>query len=561
MDYKKYLYFLLLVFFTNLPVCTKAQLKVFSRADTLKGDLTPLRSCYDINFYHLDVKFNINNRFISGSNLFRFTATQDFARLQFDLFANLNIDKIVYHNHILPYTREINAVFISFPELIKKESKDEFTVFYSGYPNVALKAPMESGVVFAKDSLGYPLVATACESKGASIWWPNKDHLSDEPDSMLISVSVPKDLKEVSNGRLRKVTDLKNGYKRFDWFVGNPINNYNVAVNIGNYTHFSDSYTGENGKLTLDYWVLPYNLPKAKVDFAKNVKPLLKLYEHWFGPYPFYEDGYKLVETPYPAMEHQSAISYGGYMRGGPKNELTGVTGGEKWDFIIVHESAHEWFGNNITAKDLGDLWIHEAFGSYAESLFIESLYGKKTGQAYIYANRSGITNKETIVAPYHVNQMGSGDMYSKGAMLLNTVRTIINDDEKWRDILRGLNKKYKHQTVTYDQIINYICVQSGKKLEPVFDQYLHYKTLPVLELAVKEGKLNCRWIAEAPGFNMPLRVSKSTGKYHFIYPSAKFTTINLSGISAENIKVDTLNYYIGLIKADQANIKVKDIF
>jgi aminopeptidase N len=559
MDCKNALYLGLVILFTNLPVKTKAQLSAqkatFSRADTLKGYLTPLRSCYDINFYHLDVKFNIDKKFISGSNLFKFTATQDFTRLQFDLFANLNIDKIVYHNQVLQYTREANAVFISFPESIKKHSKDEFTVFYSGYPNVAFKAPRESGIVFAKDSLGYPLVATACESKGASIWWPNKDHLSDEPDSMLISVSVPKALKEVSNGRLRKITDLKNGYKKFDWFVGNAINNYNVAVNIGNYTHFSDNYAGEKGKLTLDYWVLPYNLSRAKVDFAKNVKPLLKAYEYWFGPYPFYEDGYKLVETPYPAMEHQSAISYGGYMRGGPKNELIGVSGGEKWDFVIVHESAHEWFGNNITAKDLGDLWIHEAFGSYAESLFIENLYSKKAGQEYLYANRAGIANDGLIVAPYHVNQMGSGDMYSKGAMLLNTVRTIINDDEKWRSILRGLNKEYYHQTVTYDQIVNYISAQSGKNLEPVFDQYLRYKSLPVLELAVKNGQLNCRWIAEAKDFNMPLRVKISGGEYHFIYPSAKFAPIDLVGISAENIEVDTSNYYIGLIKPDQIKI------
>ncbi|RAJ28341.1 peptidase M1-like protein [Pedobacter cryoconitis] len=534
---------------------TSAQLsvlkKTFSRADTLKGNLTPLRSCYDINFYHLDVKFNIDKRFISGSNLFKFTATQDFTKLQFDLFANLNIDKIVYHNQVLTYTREANAVFISFPELIKKDNKDEFTVFYSGYPNAALKAPMESGVVFAKDSLGYPLVSTACESKGASIWWPNKDHLSDEPDSMLISVSVPKDLKEVSNGRLRKITDLKNGYKKFDWFVGSAINNYNVAVNIGNYTHFSDSYAGEKGKLTLDYWVLPYNLPRAKADFTKNVKTILKAYEHWFGPYPFYEDGYKLVETPYPAMEHQSAISYGGYMRGGPENDWVGIPKGEKWDFIILHETAHEWFGNNITAKDFADLWIHEAFGSYAESLFIESLYSKKAGQEYIHGNRTGIANDRSVVGPYHVNQMGSGDMYSKGAMLLNTVRTIINDDEKWRSILRGLNEMYYHQTVTYDHIINYICAQSGKKLESVFDQYLHYKSLPVLELAVKEGKLNCRWIAEAEGFDMPLRIRISKGAYQFIYPSAKFTPIDLAGISAENIETDTFNYYIGLIKAD----------
>jgi aminopeptidase N len=551
---KNTFYLVLLLLFTYFPIRIKAQLfapkKIFSRADSLKGCLTSLRSCYDVNFYHLDVKFDIQKRFITGSNLFQFTATQDFIKLQFDLFANLDIDKILYHGQELPYIREANAVFVSFPQKINRDSKDEFTVFYSGYPKVAKKAPMESGVVFAKDSLGYPLVATACESQGASIWWPNKDHLSDEPDSMLISVRVPKELKEVSNGRLRKVTELKDGYKKFDWFVGNPINNYDVAVNIGNYTHYGDSYGGEKGRLTLDYWVLPYNLRRAKLDFGKNVKPLLKVYEHWFGPYPFYEDGYKLVETPYPAMEHQSAISYGGYMKNGPKNELVGVKGGIKWDFVIVHESAHEWFGNNITAADLADLWIHEAFGNYAESLFIEEMHGKKAALDYIQANRTGISNDRPVVGPYDVNQMGSGDVYVKGAVLLNTVRTIIGDDERWRSILRGLNEKFYHQTVTYSQIVDYISIRSGKDLKPVFDQYLHYKSLPVLEITNKSGKLACRWIAEAEGFNMPVRVKVPDGEFQFIYPLDRFSAININGASLETIEVDTYNFYLGVLKS-----------
>ena len=399
--------------------------------------------------------------------------------------------------------------------------------------------------MFATDSLGKPFVATACEGTGTSIWWPNKDHLADEVDSMLISVSIPSGLKEVSNGRLRKVTDLGNGYTQFDWFVSNPINNYDVAVNIADYTHFSDSYDGEKGKLTLDYWMLPYNEAKGKIQFKKNVKQMLAAYEFWFGPYPFYKDGYKLVETPYPAMEHQSAISYGGYLKGGPANEMTGMEGGEKWDFIIVHESAHEWFGNSITAKDLGDLWIHEAFANYAESLFLERLYGKQAGQEYLHHNRAGIANNAPIAGPYQVNQMGSLDMYAKGSSLLNMIRTIINDDDQWRRILRGLNKEFYHQTVTYDQVVNYITIKSGKNLLPVFDQYLHYKTLPKLEFADREGKLNCRWIAAAQNFNMPVSVKIADGNYQFISPSKAFTPVGIRGATRENIAVDTLNYYI----------------
>ncbi len=521
----------------------------FTRADSLRGYLTSLRTCYDINYYHLDVKFDIDDKSISGSNLFKFTAVQDFTKLQFDLFANLKVERIMYKGKALPYKREYNAVFVTFPNVIKKGSKDQFTVYYSGHPTVAKRAPWDGGVVYAKDSIGNPWVATACQGVGASIWWPNKDHQYDEVDSALISISVPTGLQDVSNGRLRKVTDLKNGYSRFDWFVANPINNYDIEANIGKYTHFADVYEGEKGKLTLDYWVLTYNLAKAKKQFDENVKDMIKAFEYWFGPYPFYEDGYKLIETPHLGMEHQSGTAYGNHFQNGYLGrDLSGTGWGLKWDFIIVHESGHEWFGNNITSKDLADMWIHESFTNYSESLFIEQRYGKQAGQEYVHGTRYLISNDAPIVGVYNVNKEGSGDMYYKGGNLLNMVRTIINDDEKWRGILRGLNKTFYHQTVTYDQIVNYINDKAGINLSPVFEQYLKYKELPVLNFMFIRGKLQCRWIANAKGFKMPVRVKIKGGEYQFITPSTRFTPVDIKGATKDNVEVDTFNYYIGVL-------------
>ena len=520
----------------------------FTHADSLRGTLTPLRTCYDINFYHLDVKFDIDNKFISGSNLFKFTATRDFTRLQFDLFDNLKVEKVVYKGQDLPYKREFNAVFVTFPQTIKKGGKGEFTVYYSGNPTIAKNAPWDGGVVYTQDTTGKPWVATACEGVGASIWWPNKDHLSDEVDSMMISISVPTGLKDVSNGRLRKVTDLGDGYTRFDWFVSNPINNYDVAANIADYTEFTDTYNGEKGKLDLDYWVVPSDLEKAKKQFEANVKPMLKSFEYWFGPYPFYEDGYKLVETPHLGMEHQSAVAYGNHFMNGYLGHDLSLTGwGLKWDYIIVHESGHEWFGNNITAKDLADMWIHESFTCYSEGLFVDNQYGKQAGQEYIHGARRGIENASPIVGVYGVNKEGSGDMYAKGAVLLNMVRTIINDDDKWRSILRGLNKTFYHKTVTYDDIIGYIDQQSGMNLSPVFDQYLHYKGLPTLQFTWQDGKPYCKWVADAKGFNMPIKVRIKGGEYKFIKPTTTLQAVDLPGATKANLETDTLNFYIKL--------------
>jgi aminopeptidase N len=547
-------YQLLLLAFVLVAFSAQAQLGVpketFTRADTLRGNLTsPFRTCYDINYYHLDIKFDIPDKSINGNVLFKFTATTDFTKLQFDLFSNLSIEKVIYKGQELTYTREYNAVFLIFPQTIKNGSKEEFTVYYSGHPTIAKNAPWDGGIVYKTDSLGNPWVATACQGIGASIWWPNKDQQADEVDSALISISCATGLQDVSNGRLRKVTDLHNGYTRYDWFVANPINNYDIEANISRYTHFGDTYDGEKGKLTLDYWVLPYDLAKAKKQFGENVKDMLKAFEHWFGPYPFYEDGYKLIETPYLGMEHQSGTTYGNHFGNGYQGgDWSGTGWGMKWDFIIVHESGHEWFGNSITSKDIADEWIHEGFTDYSESLFIEQRYGKHAGQEYVHGKRQKIANDEPSVGPYGVNREGSEDRYFKCANLLNMVRTIINDDETWRGILRGLNKTFYHQTVTYDDIVNYISEKSGKKLQPVFDQYLHYKNIPILEFMVIKGRLNCRWIADVNDFNMPVRVRSKGGQYRFITPSTKFRPVNIDGLTKVGVEVDTFNYYIGVL-------------
>jgi aminopeptidase N len=517
----------------------------FSRTDTLRGMLTPLRTCYDINYYHLDVKVDIDHKSISGSNEFNFTATTDFKQLQFDLFSNLKIEKVIYKNQELSFRREFNAVFITFPATIKKGTKDKFQVFYSGSPVIAKNPPWDGGFIFSKDKAAIPWVSVACQGFGASSWWPTKEHQSDEVDSVLISISVPKDLQEVSNGRLRNITDQPDGYKQYNWFVSNPINNYNITFYIGKYAHWTDLYKGEDGDLTLDYWSLKADSAIARKHWDADVKPMLKSFEHWFGPYPFYKDGYKLVQAPHLGMEHQSAVAYGNQFKMGYLgNDLSGSGWGLKFDFITVHESGHEWFGNNITSKDIADMWIHESFTNYSESLMVESLYGKKASTDYVTGIRHKIQNDIPIIGTYNVNSEGSGDMYYKGANMLHTIRQLIQNDEKFRQILRGLNKTFYHQTVTTAQIENYISTKSGLKLARIFDQYLRTTKVPVLSYEIKDSKLTYRWTDVVEGFSMPVKVSLSPGTFSFIYPTAKPQTIAVKNIKEADFKADP-NFYI----------------
>lgn len=541
-----YLFLVAVCLFVN----SQAQLTVpksnYTKADTLRGMLTPLRTCYDINYYHLDVKIDLDEQSVSGSNKFEFTATEDFKKLQFDLFANLKIDKIIYKNTELPYSREFGAVFVNFPKTIKKGTKDSFTVFYHGNPTIARNPPWDGGFIFKKDKSGNPFVSVACQGLGASVWWPTKDHQSDEVDSMLISISAPKDLDEISNGRLRSVVNLPNGYKKHSWFVANPINNYTVSFYIGKYAHWTDTYMGENGPLTLDFWALKEDSAKARPHWDADVKPMIKAFEHWFGPYPWYKDGYKLVQAPHLGMEHQSAVAYGNqFKKGYLGRDLSGTGHGLKWDFITIHESGHEWFANNITTKDIADMWVHEGFTNYSEVLFTEFTQGKKAGDEYAIGLRKGIGNRSPVIGPYHVNKEGNGDMYPKGANLIHTIRQLIDNDEKFRQILRGLNKEFYHQTTTSAQVENYIAKQSGLKLDKVFDQYLRYSKIPVLEYQITNGTLNYRWITDVTGFDMPIKVTLKAGDFTLIYPTNDWKNIKIDEkITIDNFKIDP-NFYV----------------
>jgi len=539
--------YLFLAFIILAATGSNAQLSqdktTYTKADTLRGMLTSLRTCYDINFYHLDISIDIDKRSISGSTLFSFTANNNFKKLQIDLFENLQIEQVIYKKQKLAFTREFNAVYIDFPEQIETGAKDEFTVYYSGSPHITENAPWDGGFVFAKDSLGKSWIAVACQGLGASSWWPNKDHQSDEPDSMLISVTVPSPLINVSNGTLRSVQKLNNGHTRYNWFVSYPINNYCATINVGDFAHFSDVYMGEAGTLQLDYYVLKENLTKAQQHFKVNVKPMLKAFEYWFGPYPFYRDGYKLVETPYLGLENQTAIAYGNkYQQGYNGKDWSGTGLGLSWDYLIVHESGHEWFGNNITAKDIADMWIHESFATYAEGLFVESNKGAEAGTRYIKGLRSHVKNDSPIIGTYNVNKEGSGDMYFKGANMLHTIRTIINDDLKWRNILRELNNQFGLKTTTTEEVVNYINKTSGINLTKVFDQYLRYTEIPVLEIKKSANIIHYRWKVNVKDFEMPVKVKYGTrsSTWKTIRPTTEWQTLKSKFILA-----DTDNFFI----------------
>lgn len=520
---------------------------LYTKADSLRGELTPLRSCYDVIYYHLDVKVDIDHKFISGSNLFEFKAVNDFKKLQFDLFDNLSVDKIEYKGQELDFQREYNAVYVNFPKTIKQGEIDRFKVYYSGNPVTATRAPWDGGFDWKKDSKGNPFVATAVQGFGASAWWPVKDHLSDEPDSMLISASIPKGLINVSNGRLLSTKDLNNGYVQYNWKVTNPINNYNVALNIGNYVHFSEKYHSEKGPLDVEYYILAENdTEQKKAHLKKNVQQTLEAFEYWFGPYPFFSDSYKIVETAHLGMEHQSAIAYGNkYQNGYLGRDGSGTGWGKKWDFIVVHESGHEWFGNNITAADLADMWIHESFTNYSEALFIDYFYGKQASSEYVHGNRKGILNDAPLQGPYGLNKEGSSDMYLKGGVLLHMIRSMIDEDTKWREILRGLNKDFKYKQVNYSDITSYLSEKSGIDLSKVFEQYVQHTGIPTLEIKFNDkGEALARWRSEVKNFHMPIHLGNQKHKIRQTL-NDEFTKIQLEGLHKDNIQVDTYNYYI----------------
>ena len=511
----------------------------YTEADSLRGSLRPERD-YDVQKYHLRVKVDPQQQYISGSNVITFNTNGELPVMQVDLFENMKVDSIIHQGKVLDYERKYNAVFVEFQEPVAAASEDSIRFYYSGHPVVAENAPWDGGFVWTQDEDGNPWVGVAVQGTGASLWYPNKDYQGDEPEEALIEIAAPNGLMDVSNGRFTGKEDLGNGFTRWSWKVNNPINNYDITVNIGNYSHFSDKYKD----LDLNYYVLPYNLEKAKKQF-QEVKDMMECFYSKLGPYPFEEDGYKLVEAPYLGMEHQSAVAYGNhYQPGYLGRDLSGTGIGLKWDFIIIHESGHEWYGNSITAKDIADMWIHEGFTSYSESVYIECRWGKEQALEYLKGIRQGVENTATIIGDYGVNSEGSGDMYYKGANLLNNIRSIYNDDELWWKTLKSYTAKFRHQTVTTAQVEDFFNDATEADLGPVFDQYLRHTDLPELQLK-KEGKrVLYRWKANVEDFEMPLDVYIQ-GKEQRIHPTEDWQKLPKTARDPEKVKVNDLKYYI----------------
>jgi aminopeptidase N len=521
----------------------------FTHADTLRGTITPERAWWDVMRYDINVTPDYAMKSIKATTLisFRINSRQHTNYLQIDLQQPMMIDSVVFDKNKFPVpansiSREGNVYHVLTPGF-DDTGKHTALVYYHGTPRAAKTPPWDGGWIWSKDKQGRPWMSVACQGLGASVWYPCKDHQSDEPDQgASLTINVPDSLVAVANGRMTSKS-VNNGIATYKWEVVNPINNYDIIPYIGKYVNFSDTAMGEKGKLDLNYWVLDYNLAKAKEQF-KQVKPMIRAFEYWFGPYPFYEDGYKLVEAPHLGMEHQSAVAYGNkYMNGYLGRDLSGTGQGLKWDYIIVHESGHEWFGNNITTKDIADMWVHEGFTDYSETLFIEYHYGKAAADQYVQGLRKNIDNQRNIIGAYGVNKEGSDDMYYKGANLLHTIRQVINDDEKFRRILRGLNKDFYHKTVTSAEVESYISKKSGIDFSKVFDQYLRTTKIPELQLRADGDKLKFQWNNVVDGFAMPVRLTNGL----WIKPTTEEQKMKIKNTNFDKLTVDK-NFYVNVV-------------
>jgi aminopeptidase N len=513
-----------------------------THANILRGAYGPYRANNDLLYYQLTVRVDPARKFISGKNNIRFKMLKSDTRIQLDLHPALNIGKIVFEGTPLKYEREEGAVFVDFPQTLKEGREYAIDFFYSGNPVTAARF---GGITFKTDPAGRPWVNTACEDIGASVWWPNKDQWRDEVEGMRIGAEVPNGLIDVSNGKFLGKTDLSDGYTRWDWLVQYPINNYDVSLNIGTYEHFSDKL----GDLVLDFYALPEDLDKAKRQFSQ-AKGMLEAYQHYFGEYPFKKDGYKLIEAPYTGMEHQSAVTYGnGFENGYGKRDWTGVGISPRFDFIIVHESAHEWFGNAITAADRSDMWIHEAWATYLESLYVEYFYGKADGLKYLNGYKSKVQNRRPIVAERGVNASPPQDQYFKGVLFINTLRSIVGDDTKWFAILHDFFQHFKYRNIMTEDIVEFFNRKTGMDLTPVFNEYLRQTALPALQLKFDDaaGTVAYRWKADEPRFAMPIRVGDND-RWSMVKPTAEWQTMK-TPLKKDDFQVATDLYYVNVTK------------
>ncbi|MFN8322612.1 MAG: M1 family metallopeptidase [Chitinophagales bacterium] len=554
----KFYPFILVFFLSVLTQPTKAQLisqkKEYTRADTLRGALRPERTCFDVTYYDLNIRIDTAEKTISGSNTVYFRAQNDFQTLQLDLFDNMKIVNVTAAGKELRYRREFNAVFVEMNDVVKQGTSGSLTVNYYGKPQIAKRAPWDGGFTWTKDNNGKLWMAVSCEGIGASLWWPCKDYLGDEPDSMRISCTIPSGLKCISNGNLESEKRHADGASTFNWLVSYPINTYNVTLNVGDYEHLHDEYTAaDESTLSLDYYVMRYNMDKAKIQFDQ-VKPMLRCYEKYLGKYPFWNDGYALVETPYLGMEHQGAIAYGNkYLTGYAGSDYSRI--GLTFDYIIIHESGHEWWGNSVSCKDIADMWIHESFCTYTESIYVECMYDSATAQKYINAKKPHVENKFPMVGKYDVNEEGDGDMYSKGALFLNTLRHALNKDELWWSIIKCMSDTaFKMKNIGYQDVVNYFSRQTGKDLSAVFEQYYKYPSIPTLEYGLKklkkgEYELRYRWQTDVRNFNMPVYVSSDKVFNRRLEATNEFKTISIKLRKEADFQVNDDWMYINVKK------------
>ncbi|EAZ94546.1 aminopeptidase N [Flavobacteria bacterium BAL38] len=513
----------------------------FTRRDSLQGGLRAERTAYDVKRYDLNITINPEQRSIKGFNEISFEILAPIQKIQLDLFENMKVDSIIWNSKKLKFTRDNDAVFVDFPEKLLSKSNHKLKFYYSGNPLIAKNAPWDGGFVFKKDSNGKDFIGVAVQGTGASLWYPVKDSQSDEPDNgASIKVAVPNGLMNVSNGRFLGSQDLKNGYTRWDWEVKNPINNYTITVNIADYVHIQDKMPD----LDLDYYVLRENEAKAREHFME-VKPMMECFQSKFGRYPFWEDGYKLVETPYLGMEHQSAVAYGNkYKKGYMGMDLSGTGVGMFFDFITIHETGHEWFGNSITSTDIADMWIHEGFTTYSETVFIECIKGYNDAMKYVNGQARNVRNDKPIIGQYGVNNEGSGDMYYKGSLLLNTLRHVIGDDEKWWKILYNYSETFKKKIITSDTVIDYFNKASGMDLSSIFHQYLYTNQVPVFLYKIKGDYLYFSWNNTTDDFNMPLDIGFEDTKIR-LQPTIKEQKIKLKKLSKKSFQIYDNQFFI----------------
>jgi aminopeptidase N len=512
-----------------------------ARADRLRGEYGRYRANNDLLFYTLDVRVDPARKTIAGRNTIRFRMLEDDSRIQLELHPSLNVDRIMLGAAPLKFERDLNTVYVNFPSELREGRTYSIDFFYSGMP---LEQGRFGGMAFRTDPAGRPWITTACEDEGASTWWPNKDQWRDEPDGMQISVAVPNELMNISNGKFVGKTDLGDGYTRWDWLVQYPINSYGVALNIAAYAHFADRL----GDMPLDFYVLPENLDKARTQFAQ-AKPMLEIFERYFGEYPFARDGFKLIEVPYAGMEHQSAVAYGNrFANGYLERDFTGVGISPRFDFIIIHESGHEWFGNSISAADVSDMWIHEGFTTYLEALYVEQRFGKDAALLYVNGEKPKVRNQNPVITQRGIHRSPDQDMYFKGALFLNTLRHVVDDDARWEKLLRDLYQRFKYRTIMTEDIVQFFNAELKRNLTPIFDQYLRRAALPTLELAfVEPGTLTYRWKADERDFAMPVSIGVR-GTWLRIEPTTDWKTMPTT-LTRDELEVATDRYYINVLK------------